>query len=131
MGVGGCGKGIWPGAAPLPSPPFSPWTSSIPPSPCARKPSGRNGCRVWGPQGWTDGVKKVQGEGRPGRMRPVWGRPARKDGDRARAGGRMEEERQDGKVGAAEGGGEDEGVWREERWRRGRSGGGEVREGRL
>lgn len=28
------------------------------------------------------------------------------------------------------GGGEDLGVWREERWRRGRSGGGEVREGR-
>lgn len=26
---------------------------------------------------------------------------------------------------------EDVGVWREERWRRGRSGGGEVREGRL
>lgn len=42
-GRGRCGKGS--GPEPLPSPPFSPWTSPAPPLPCAQKPSGPQGVR--------------------------------------------------------------------------------------
>lgn len=62
----------------------------------------------------------------------MWGRPSRErwrpGPGRGRDGGRRKTS--DVKVGSSGAGGEAVGVWREERWRRGKSGSGEVREGR-
>lgn len=69
------------------------------------KPSGRSGRRVWGPQGWTDGVERVRGEGRPGEDATGVEKtqPGKMETGPGVA-GRMEGGRRDGKVRAAEGG---------------------------
>lgn len=66
MGRRRCGKGSEP--EPLPSPPFSPWTSPAPPSPCAKEPSGVQGLE-------RPGLERRDGEGSgkelAERMQPV------------------------------------------------------------